>query len=149
MTVSTNRQLQHKFLSSNVWSKDLDNHHPILKNHTVHGRGILPGLAWIDFLFQWFVELGFEFNLLELRNLSIYHPLIAFPNKVVKLNVKATEHKHYWSIVVEDEYDLNPSQYITAEMHVCSIVKFNEKVDLDSIIEKTELTIPLQKIYAR
>ena len=148
MPTSVNRKIQHQFLSSNVWSKDLDSQHPILKNHTVHGRGILPGLAWIDFLFQWFSELGFEFNLLELRNLSIYHPLIV-SDKTVNLTVIATEHKLYWTIVVADDHDLNPIQYITAEMHVCSSVHFNEKVDLDSIIEKTELTIPLQKIYAR
>ena len=50
--------------------------HPILKNHKVYGQALLPGLAYIDMLYQFFRENGHDYTELELRNLSIYNPLI-------------------------------------------------------------------------
>ena len=54
--------------------------HPLLENHCVHGQHLLPGLAYIDMIYQFFRDNGFDFNLLELKNVTIYEPLIVQEN---------------------------------------------------------------------
>ena len=49
--------------------------HPVLRDHVVHGRHVLPGLAYIDLFHQALREQGFDYRAWSLRNLSIYHPL--------------------------------------------------------------------------
>ncbi|MET0322347.1 MAG: beta-ketoacyl synthase N-terminal-like domain-containing protein, partial [Duganella sp.] len=45
--------------------------HPILRGHRAYGQQLLPGLAYIDILYQHFEALGVPLAELELRNLSI------------------------------------------------------------------------------
>ena len=68
-------------------------HHPILGDHRVYGQALLPGLAYIDLLYQFFREQGFDYTRLELQHLSIYHPLIVTDESAVLLDIICTEKK--------------------------------------------------------
>ena len=49
--------------------------HPVLRDHIVHGRHVLPGLAYVDLVHQVLREQGFDHRQWTLHRLSIYHPL--------------------------------------------------------------------------
>ena len=48
---------------------------PIFRDHKAYGQELLPGLAYIDLIFQIFQKHGYLYRELELRNLAIYNPL--------------------------------------------------------------------------
>ncbi|UUZ86383.1 polyketide synthase dehydratase domain-containing protein [Paenibacillus sp. P26] len=56
---------------------NLSAQNPMIGSHTVYGQPLLPGLAYIDMLYQVFRKHGYRYDRLELRHLSIYKPLIA------------------------------------------------------------------------
>ena len=66
---------------------------PILKNHKAYGQELLPGLAYIDLLYQFFRERCYDYKELELRKVSIYQPLIVGEDYVVRLFVQSSEFK--------------------------------------------------------
>ena len=61
----------------------------LLSNHKAYGQELLPGLAWIDLLYQWFRDGGYSYEQLELKNLSIYRPLIVSKEAPVHLQIEA------------------------------------------------------------
>ena len=85
------KKLDHSFGTSQVWSKELTADHPIFANHKAYGQELLPGVAWIDLLFQWFKEAGFHPKTLALKNLSIYRPLTVMESQATNLSLEAVE----------------------------------------------------------
>ena len=67
----------------------IDLNHPVVRDHTVYGRHILPGLAYIDMLYQFFRLHGHEFAGLELRDLTMYRPLAVSKNDPVTCELEA------------------------------------------------------------
>lgn len=66
---------------------------PFIYHHVVYGQNVLPGLAYIDIIYQIFREHGFSCSELQLRNLSIYQPLTAEQDAVIVLNIQCEEKK--------------------------------------------------------
>ncbi|CAM2008612.1 beta-ketoacyl synthase N-terminal-like domain-containing protein [Acanthopleuribacter pedis] len=66
----------------------LSKEHPILGNHKAHGHALLPGLAYIDIIYRFFLQNGFEYPELELKNLSIFRPLIPPDGGAVRVFVR-------------------------------------------------------------
>lgn len=66
---------------------------PFIYHHVVYGQNVLPGLAYIDMIYQIFREHGYACSELQLRNLSIYQPLTVGQNAVIVLDVQCTEKK--------------------------------------------------------
>ena len=52
---------------------------PVIRGHRVQGREVLPGMAYIDLLYQLFRDNGHDPFELELRDLTIYRPLSPGP----------------------------------------------------------------------
>ena len=63
---------------------------PMIRDHEVLGRHILPGLAYIDLLFHFAQERGLDWRRLELRNLVIHAPLEVPARGGVVLEAAAT-----------------------------------------------------------
>jgi hypothetical protein len=79
---------------------------PVIKNHTVYGKPLLPGLAYIDILYQFFRERGYDYTMLELRNLSIYAPVIVEQGREVLLTIRCTESgRGQWRIAAEGQVE--------------------------------------------
>src|ERR1700733_1214337 len=64
---------------------------PVVYNHKVYGQDVLPGLAYIDLIYQVFREHGFAHHELELRNVSIYNPLIVDQAHEIVLTIQCVE----------------------------------------------------------
>ncbi|MEA5576032.1 SDR family NAD(P)-dependent oxidoreductase [Anabaena sp. UHCC 0451] len=131
--------------------------HPIIKNHQAYGQALLPGLAYIDLLYQFFREHGHSFEALELRNLSIYRPLIVNQGASLRLLLQADEvSKGLWSIQLQD-WPQGDSQvatesllYIKAEMLHCSEAPgFKDYLDFPSLQTASKTQISLHDIYAQ
>ncbi|VXD25119.1 SDR family NAD(P)-dependent oxidoreductase [Planktothrix paucivesiculata] len=131
--------------------------HPIVKNHLAYGQALLPGLAYVDLLYQFFREQGYDFAVLELRNLSIYRPLIVGTSGSIKLLLQADEvSKGLWSITLQDREQHNdsvtqkPQLYIKAEMyHHSTAPIFEEHLDFQALQSASKTQISLCDIYAQ
>ncbi|MGD2088021.1 MAG: SDR family NAD(P)-dependent oxidoreductase, partial [Candidatus Aminicenantes bacterium] len=128
--------------------------HRILKNHRAYGQALLPGLAYIDMLYQIFREHGHDYNQLELRNLSIYHPLTVGQDYNVMLSIRCSQSREgQWQIRVEGQEQRNgilaadKKRYITAEMHRKDPVVFKETLDLDQIKQSAKKIVGLDEMY--
>jgi len=84
--------------------------HPLLRNHRVHGQHILPGLSYIDLIYQIFRKRGHDYRYLELSDVCIYRPVTAAPGIDVQLLVECTEvGDSSWAIAIDAEHRIGPS----------------------------------------
>ncbi|MCP5005109.1 MAG: hypothetical protein GY941_14420, partial [Planctomycetes bacterium] len=150
---SEERSLNHSFEASRVWSSKLTIDHPILANHKAYGQELLPGLAWIDLLYQWFEEAGYSPETLELRNLSIYRPLIVSKNVPANLTIEAKETEEgIWKVQVSEGSHTTADEqqdwlYITGEMHPVDPVTFKESVNLEETLSARDSETNLRQVY--
>nr|MDH3093467.1 hypothetical protein [Bacillus velezensis] len=64
----------------------------------------MPGLAYIDLIYQTFRENGFFHAGLELRHLSIFHPLAPEQGESILLSVDCTENgEEQWKVEVKGQ----------------------------------------------
>ncbi|TQK74550.1 polyketide synthase PksM [Brevibacillus sp. AG162] len=128
--------------------------HPILKNHKAHGQELLPGLAHIDLLYQMFRENGHDYSELELRNLTIYHPIMVGQDYDVMLSIWCTQSKAgQWQIRMEGQtqrngiVDSEKKLYVTAEMHHHTSEQFDETLDLPMLEQEANKKVNLHDVY--
>ncbi len=134
---------------------NLSTKNPIISNHSAYGQELLPGLAYIDLIFQFFKKHYYSYNEFELRNLSIYNPLIVGKNYDVLLTLQCSEIREgQWHIVVEGQERrndgtvvLNKKRYVTAEMHKIGSVIFGETLDLNQIEHLAKSVGSLDEVY--
>ncbi|AJP04992.1 hypothetical protein TU94_29680 [Streptomyces cyaneogriseus subsp. noncyanogenus] len=107
-----------------VWTRRIGADDALLDGHRVHGRRLLPGLAWIDLLYGCFAELVPEvpYAGLALRELTIYRPLSVDTGREAVIRIEArAEDASAWRITVTDAAPHGPGRsalpYITAEAH--------------------------------
>ncbi len=127
---------------------------PIIQNHVVYGQEVLPGLAYIDMLYQIFREHGYDYSRLQLRNLSIYRPLAVGNNAVVVLRIQCKEVSNgHWQITVEGQEKqngqllANSKQYVKAEMLEGPQTNFEESLALDEMAGNAGRSIMLDELY--
>jgi 3-oxoacyl-(acyl-carrier-protein) synthase/acyl carrier protein len=118
---------------------DLSIEHPIVKNHTIRGQALLPGLAYIDFLYRLAKdELNLDFKKHSLKHLAIYNPLYVEKDNPTQLKTTFTKKSKGWDIKVEKagtESQNNSSKerlYLTAELHNEEI-RFDEHIDIKAL----------------
>jgi len=144
-------ELKHKTTASSVWSSTFSQNNPILANHLVFGQAVLPGMAWVDVIYQWLAEAGLSYEQHELRNLSIFQPLIATHNKSVNLNFDAQElDKGNWQLVISQETgnDQDSSNIIvTTDIVRINQRAYSEQVDINRITESSIRQLSMSSVY--
>lgn len=131
-----------------------DHQHPIFKNHKVYGQSLLPGMAYIDLLYQTFMDRGFDHRELSLQNLSLHRPLTVDPNNAVLLDIRAKrKDADTFEIRVEGESQgKNQGRrnlYVTAEMRRTSITAFSRQLDIQALKTAAVQSLPLETLYQR
>lgn len=119
----------------------------ILKNHEVYGRKILPGLAYVDILYQFFMDWKFDLASVELRHVSIFQPLDVSVNKAADLEINCEQNDTHW--VVEIHASNSSQKYITAELHEIDPLFFDEKTDIFEIKNNCEKSSSLEDLYRK
>ncbi|MCY8787193.1 SDR family NAD(P)-dependent oxidoreductase [Bacillus inaquosorum] len=126
---------------------------PIMSNHKVYGQALLPGLAYIDLIYQVFQEHGFPYQELELKNLTIFYPLTADESHDIALTIHASESKEgTWSIIIDGQKQHGESlsdkrQYVTAEMRRKERTAFAETINLNQWKSTADRILNLDDLY--
>ncbi|MEC3614235.1 type I polyketide synthase [Bacillus stercoris] len=127
---------------------------PFIYHHVVYGQNVLPGLAYIDIIYQIFREYGFSCSELQLRNLSIYQPLTAEQDAVIVLTIQCAEKKEgQWQITakgIEKRDGKEASEeklYMKADMYADSPAIFEETLDLSQIKASAQNVVQLDDVY--
>ncbi|WP_197029828.1 beta-ketoacyl synthase N-terminal-like domain-containing protein, partial [Paenibacillus sp. 1-18] len=127
--------------------------HPIIKNHLVKGQPLLPGLAYIDMLYQLAKQtLELDYQRHCLKKLSIFNPLIVSEGQPVELKISFDKNSNYWDIAVcGTEMDIhgNPLQeklYIKAELHE-EEVKLDKYINIEAIQRTAVRYLNIETIY--
>ena len=135
----------------------ISSNHPLVKNHKAYSQALLPGLAYIDLLYQFFREHGHNFQDWELRNLSIYRPLIVGQDDKIKLLLQADEvSKNLWSVQLQDWQPPDglagetSTLYIKAEMYQHNEAPvFESCLDFSALQSVSKTKISLDDVYAQ
>lgn len=129
---------------------------PLLAGHRVRGLHMMPGLAYIDLLYQLFREHGHEPSELMLRHLSIFAPLAMSADEEVLLDVDwSADGDGVWRITVQGRSRTEggeltpPTRYATAEMHRMAPVVFDERMDLRVAFGMEGRSASLTDLYAQ
>ncbi|MCY8659322.1 polyketide synthase dehydratase domain-containing protein, partial [Bacillus spizizenii] len=126
---------------------------PIMSNHKVYGQALLPGLAYIDLIYQVFQEHGYAYQELELKNLTIFYPMIADKSYDIALTIHVSENKKgKWSIIIDGQKQRGESlsdkrQYVTADMHRKERTALAESIDLNQWKRTADRSLNLDEIY--
>ncbi|WP_394849116.1 SDR family NAD(P)-dependent oxidoreductase [Pendulispora brunnea] len=125
------------------WLVDIEN--PMVRGHRVLGQQLLPGLAYIDLFFQVFRDRHEDPRHLELRNLSIYQPLVVTEAAPVSLAIDCTETQPgRWRVLASG----NGQRYATAEMHRASPFVSDETLDMALVARSADRIVSLDEVYA-
>lgn len=137
----------------------LDADLPFLRGHAVQGRSVLPGLAYVDLLYQSFDQSfgdeGHELHRLALRNLCIYNPLmLASASQSIELEIEWTPGGGgLWLAVVQGRLTQPAAspwvRYASAEMQLGSPTGFNEVIEPGRLREGARRIVALDDQYAR
>ncbi|MGD9826611.1 beta-ketoacyl synthase N-terminal-like domain-containing protein, partial [Desulfobacter sp.] len=109
------------------------------------GQALLPGMAYVDMLYQHFHEQGQEYTGLELRNLSIFQPMPA-EDKGVAVTIHSVETEPgLWNVEVK----AGNKRTATAQMRQQAPRDFQERIDPVSIENACRNPIPLDEFYLK
>uniref|UniRef100_UPI001E4B98C0 beta-ketoacyl synthase N-terminal-like domain-containing protein n=1 Tax=Bradyrhizobium sp. Leaf401 TaxID=2876564 RepID=UPI001E4B98C0 len=130
--------------------------HPLLRCHQVLGRNYLPGMAYIDLIFQAFREHGYGFEEYELRNVCLYQPVVVNDDRNVVLHLHWDEAREgAWHIQVEGEVRHKGvgtgerMRCATAEMHHVGRAAFDQTIDLERVERDASRIVSLEDIYSK
>jgi 3-oxoacyl-(acyl-carrier-protein) synthase/acyl carrier protein len=136
------------------YSLTITTEHPIVKGHMVYEENLLPGLAYIDVLYQLVQKgMGLDYKKYCLQRLSIYNPLVVRENCPVKLEILFDRVLDYWKITVKnagtDEHGnpLPEKLYITAELREKTI-PFEEEIDIEAVKQAATQCVDMETVYA-
>jgi 3-oxoacyl-(acyl-carrier-protein) synthase/acyl carrier protein len=137
------------------YSLTITTEHPIVKGHMVYEENLLPGLAYIDILYQLIQNsMGLDYRKHCLKGLSIYNPLIVREKHSVNLAILFDKVFDYWKITVKnagtDEHGspLPEKLYITAELHEKTTL-FKEQIDIEAVKQAATQCVDMETVYAK
>ncbi|MGK3962581.1 SDR family NAD(P)-dependent oxidoreductase [Sorangium sp. So ce118] len=118
--------------------------HPVIKNHVVQGTPILPGLAYIDMLYQMAQRaIGVAYPACSLKRVVIYKLLTAPAELEIAFTFK--KEAEAWSITVRD--DRSDTPYVTAELHETPL-PLDRRIDVRALKQAAVRSRELEEVYA-
>ncbi|NSL86223.1 SDR family NAD(P)-dependent oxidoreductase [Chitinophaga sp. Mgbs1] len=128
---------------------------PVIAGHIVYGQAILPGLAYIDLIYQVFRKHNYDYTTLELRDLTIHYPLAVSGEEEVQLSISCNAGREgKWQVLVEGSTtgqgaDTAKRKFVTAEMHPPSSPIADEVIDIADVRRTAKEIISMEDIYRR
>ena len=134
----------------------ITNADPVIHHHRVFGRALMPGLAYIDLVFQLFHDRGETLQCLVLRDFTIYRPLVASETVNVLLEIEVNEiHPGRWSLVAvgrrsaSGEPSGEPVRYFTAAVERTEANAFGGRLNLQEVAASARARYPLETTYSQ
>ncbi|WP_315942745.1 beta-ketoacyl synthase N-terminal-like domain-containing protein, partial [Pseudoalteromonas holothuriae] len=135
-------------MKNKKYSMTLSANHPILQAHQIDGRGVMPGLAYIDLIFQLLLPaLKLEVERAEITKLAILRPLILAAHESVDLVFEVQPKALGWTVSVLDKHDTSEPyvDFHLSEMH--DDVVQPPAINVDTL--SGELSYDIQQTYQR
>jgi hypothetical protein len=136
-----------------LFNTQLSASHPIVNNHAVYGQRILPGLAYIDLLYQLGrAALGLDPMKHSLNRISIHNPLVVGDGGVA-LCIGFESMDRGWKVTVEGADGVSnggtsPEKlYMTAEL-VEEVRELSLQVPVEEWKQKAARRVDLETIYS-
>ncbi|MBB4730100.1 beta-ketoacyl synthase N-terminal-like domain-containing protein, partial [Xanthomonas arboricola] len=127
---------------------------PVVRAHSFDDRYLLPGLAYIDILFQAFTASGVPVDELELRDLAIHRALVVAPDEVVRLRIDASGEGDEWLVHVDGHVDghdpAKARRYAVATMarRRLAMHVFGQNLDWNAVQSTSAEPLSMQEVYA-
>jgi polyketide synthase PksM len=121
----------------------LDASNPLLRDHHVSGRAVLPGVAYLDLMFRAAMKAGGDFRTKELRNLVLYGPCTVPESGAVTLDVSIAAADDVMRVTVTG----TEGRLATAELH--PVAAGFPDVQLPEAWPGAATSEPLDRVYAR
>jgi len=116
---------------------------PILSGHQVYDRCVLPGLAYIDILYQGFKKQGHPFNELEIRNLTIHRPLTVAPEERTPVAVEIREKgPGRWNVEYREKDLLAVAEVVKAGRFIPG-----DRLDIPALQQRASRRYPIGDLY--
>jgi acyl transferase domain-containing protein/NAD(P)-dependent dehydrogenase (short-subunit alcohol dehydrogenase family) len=134
-----------------VFESVLGADHPIIDNHRVQQRPVLPGLAYIDMLYQLAGQgLQIDFRDYALQRLSLLQPLIIDAGAPLRLRIIFEGGADAWDIQVEGREEGSSGAYrlyVTARL---SRIRFasTRNIDVEALKRAATRQVDMASIYA-
>jgi len=125
---------------------------PVIQHHTVHGHMLLPGLAYIDLIFQFLMEQGHDLEGVELSHLTIHRPLAAAQDRDLLLDIDFSAQKSGdWEFVLEGREQGPDSQasrrFLTTQIRKNPTPMKSESIDFSKILQGAGTLRSLEETY--
>lgn len=132
----------------------LDSNNPIIKGHKVQDGNLLPGMAYIDIIFNSLKERGVGYKGKIINDLLIYNPLKVDLNETVELCISHIDDDKLINLTGIGASSKDNKNVKNEKCTYCSAYvndfKYNESVSLDiSTISNMQKIISLEELYAK
>lgn len=148
-----------------VFKTSISAEHPILRDHLVHGKPLMPGLAFIDMLYQ-LVRSAYGINPVDygLEKLTIFNPLAIEPGQTCDLEIAVEVSEHpsktagqTFAIEVTgrfaDAIEMTPQVLTIVKAQLAPVTdshkgSANPRIDIASLKAQATKTVDMDAIYA-
>lgn len=114
----------------------------VIQSHSIYGQYLMPGLGYIDMLYQLGDKLGIRYQTHSIHNLQIENPLIVPKDKQVELTIVFEQKEDVWFVKVQGEDQM----YASAEFHL-ETKCYTDVISLEMEKEKADTVFQMDSIY--
>lgn len=132
----------------------LSSKNPVISSHRVNNQFILPGLAYVDILFQFLRKQGYGYDHSQIRNLIIHNPLIIPEGSKVAAAITFSEVDNNKLKVRIDGRMMNNLMsssdsllYVTAEVLLKDILFSDSEPDFQDLKRFKRVSYPIADVY--
>lgn len=127
---------------------------PVISSHRVNDQFILPGLAYVDILFQFLRKQGHDFDQSQIKNLVIHNPLTIPEGSKVAAAITFSEIDNNKLKVRIDGRMMNNLMsssdsllYVTAEVWLKDVLFSDSQLDFQNLKRLKRDTYPIADVY--
>ncbi|MFI0777854.1 SDR family NAD(P)-dependent oxidoreductase [Streptomyces sp. NPDC021212] len=125
---------------------------PVMRDHTVHGTSILPGVSFLDLIYRILLSRGVDTETAELRRILFTQAVAASGEFDTELEIRFTAEAGHHGITVHgvplahDGGRGVPSAVMSCELHLGEPFP-RQRVDLDELRARGERTADMAELY--
>jgi len=127
----------------------------IVRDHQIHGQALLPGLAYVDMIFQLAQKTaGIDFRDYGLSDVAIPSPLRVSQERPVDVAISFDETQSGWNVAIDgreagvSDARSQIQRYATAVLQRQNGIPFNDRIDIAALKNKSIQNVDMELVYA-
>jgi len=138
-----------------VFNSTISLSNEIVRDHQIHGQALLPGLAYVDMIFQLAQKTaGIDFRKYGLSDVAIPSPLRVSQDRPVDVAISFEEMQSGWNVAIDgrergasDERS-QITRYATAVLQRQNGIAFDDQIDIAALKNKSVQNVDMELVYA-